>query len=465
MSSYWDQEVEPIVAPYTAEKGEKVFQKVNERDARKKRRSEKKKRDPHSGLITIPMNGVRSRTQESPSASKTDFDLFNESISSNQPATPVVVAENSNQSSSSGQGAKKGIEKLDVDQNELQYGNQNEEFDPGDPIHLMTGITRVWRPPYWRLDLLICRDLQFNIRGPLSSFSTDVLEKNIYRLTGDKFWDVFKTGTKDDYWLSVEMNSMHTDRQIHKSVTPIMIEMQYSSDLPFKVHMISQCNFDGNSGQHVTDPCNQTFFDDPLSRMTYPFLCTIEPGSNVHEMKRVSDFRKAYSPDYVKTIFKIQREEIRACWKLIQNGKFSVATIAVGSHLEKIIFGLSNMSNAAFREKRPMAESLMRQMIVAKQTDFWKTGQMWYMELDPDLVVDLVDFIENLTLTIPRFYELCFRFQPVPGVEWTSPGTWSLKDIKDMGITKLVFGGGGTITQLLEQKIFTISVTMKYYYI
>ena len=473
MASYWEQE--RIETPegnarYNVSVGARKIERSIERDQTRKRKSSTKKNN--DGLITIPIPGSTSQrlgSRESP-AGKTDFDLFNESISSSQSSLTGGTGDLGLQTvaSSSNVVPNKDLQKINVDQNEIEYGKQNEEFMEGDPIHLLTGITRVWRPPYWRLDLLISRNHSFNIRGTLKELSNSILEKDIYRLSGEKFWQIFKTGTKDDYWLSIEMNSMHEDRQDHKTMTPIIMDIHYTSDLPFKIQMISQCNYDSNSRTHEIDQCNQTTFDDPISKNIYSILCTLEPGE--HEIEKVADFRKAYSPDYVKTIFKIKREEIKDCWQTIKNGRDIIATILVGSHLQRIVAGLANFSNAAFREKRPLAIELMTQMNAAEKRDFWNTGgkQYWFMPLDAGIVQDLVEFIEGLTLTIPRFHELFFKFQPVPGVEWTVPGTWSLKHVKDMGITKLVHGSTGNATlsqQLLEQKIFTISIDLKYYYI
>lgn len=470
MASFFDQDVDQGSSVYTPEKTEQVLARADERDARKKRREEKRKKSSSKGLIMVPLNPGRMRLEtkysSQPTIPKTDFDIFNESISN--PTTSATTTEATPNLSNTFSPSNKDLQKLTVNQNELQYGKEDEDFDPGDPIHLMTGITRVWRPPYWKERLLINREFQFVIKGTLRDLAADILNTNIYKLTGSKFWEMFQTGTKDDYWLCEEMSSMHNFRQHYHSITPITVHLDCASDLPFPVHLISQSNFDQNTNTYVPDQCNQAFFDDGVSKTTFKYLSTIEPGSKSSGMKKVSDFTVAYSPDYVRTIFKIQREQIKACWKVLAMGGNSVATILVGSHLEKTIIGLSNMSNPAFKDKRPLAERLTEQMIHAEQRDFWKTGKLWYMDLDSELVTNLVEFIESLTMTIPKFNELCYKIQPVPGVEWMNPATWSLQHIKKMGISKLIFGGNGNpdrVTQLLETKIFTVSVTMKHTYL
>lgn len=456
----------------------------SKRDKRKKKKKEEDEEDESKSSILIVPNrlgaskiisgnkkstsGATKNSELQTPEKKNDFDIFNQSLAS------TSAASSSEPGTSQPNPAEQSlvIYQKEMTQSVCQVDDdlpgERVEFIPNDPINLLTGITRTWRPPYWYEPLLIFKDVEMRYTGTMDDFSKDLRSKNIFKIDGQCFKDIIVTSKKDTYWFSPEMTTMHEFRQQHDSITPLFIEISSSNGLPFDLHLISMCDYDKMTGNFLPDSCNQSFCVKKTQNGTelVKFLCTIPAGEKYTKSQLVADFRKDYSPECVKTIFLIQREEINACIHETNYNNNYIAYLKVGSHLEKIIIGLSDLSNIAFKDIKPKAEALCAEMIQSEQSNIFKDSQktMWYTQLTYPLFMDVKRFIENLSMTIPKYDKLCFKIQPVPGVSWTDVDTWSKEAIHRLGIKDLLIDEGSR-KMFIERVENSATIKMRYYYL
>lgn len=458
--------------------------KKSKRDKRKDKDKQEDEDDSKSSILIIPnrlgaskvITSSKKSNQTTPARStdqpekKNDFDIFNQSLGSANAASSSEPSPS--QPSTSEQNAviyQKEIQHAHSQADEDNIPTERRiEFIDNDPINLLSGITKTWRPPYWNKKLLIYKDLELRYTGTMDDFSKPLRKKNVIEITGQTFKDLITTTKKDTYWFSPEMTTMHEFRQLHNSITPLFIEISSSNGLPIDLHLISTCDFDKSTNTFVQDSCNQTFCvkKTAIGTELMKFLAIIPSGEKFTKTQLVTDFSKDYSPEAVKTIFLIQREEINACIHATSYNSNYIAYLKVGSHLERIIMGLSDLKNIAFKDIRPKAEALVGEMVVSEQKNIFNDPLkiMWYTQLTYPLLMDVKNFIENLSMTIPKYENLCFRIQPVPGVSWTDTETWSKEAIKRLGIKNLIQTESDKATYI-ERIEHSTTTRMRLYYL
>ena len=367
---------------------------------------------------------------------------------------------------------------------ETSYDEESENF-----FLMMTGTIKgtneqaYWNPLYWRLELLPNTTFTVTLKGTMMEFEK---EKNTFSIKEDIFFENFKSKAADCKFLNDLCIRAHEKNQTNKSVTPFVINVSYTSDLPFPVYLVSYCGQHENSQQNkrqdlVTDVCNQKKMID--SESIFSFSNGSSSSSSYDESKRSKvdrymkeiipstqlmrsekndvDFRKIFSNNATKSTFRInygivEREFIQFnvgtdLWFLKKNGE-----------LMKIIeaFAISK-TNSTIRDVANMIMNEIRSGTINIKT--FQENE-WYEGVNYRNIRIMLDHIKLITKEIPNYQYLTYKLVLPEKVEWTKPVTWPLAYVHQFKYENL-FSPTDNNEMMLKKYNFTVNLTFDFYYL
>jgi hypothetical protein len=339
-----------------------------------------------------------------------------------------------------------------------------------------TGLIIDWSPIFWRLDFLPHRKFSFHLQDTLEKFNSGENRNDMIILEGERFWDSFKTQQEDRFFLSALLQELHIFRQSYKTYTPFVFTARAHSDLPFSVSVISQCSHHSDGITMVMDACNQKTKRSKNGNL-YPIMFDIHPSSKLSKEEVVTDFRIPFSLDSIKTAFLMNIDKVRDSYRDIKahTGRV-VMFIRENSVLQQIIEALSNVNSPAFERVKIVASQLLEEMNKAQKMKLTaEDDTLWFSHLSPDNVYEIVNFIERITNSIPKYKHLALKVIPEGNAKWTDHTTWSRRYARESALDTFVptiaTENGGKITKstisenISKTVLFNIWIEMTVYFI
>lgn len=328
------------------------------------------------------------------------------------------------------------------DHRENQFSKEliNVEEEQMDLKHFVstTGLMIDWSPIFWRLDFLPHKKISFHLCNSLEKFGNIDAKNDTIIVEGVKFWDIFKTQQQDRFFLSALLQELHIFRQNYKTYTPFVITSKSHSDLPFPVSVISQCITHPDGITLLTDECNQKTKRSKNGQF-YPIMFDIYPSSKPGKETIVTDFRGPFSMDSIKTAFLMNIDKVRDSFREIRSNGRAMIFIRENSVLQQVIEALSEVKTPAFDRIKIVAAQLMIEMNNAQRMPLDKDdSSLWFSHLSADNVYEIVNFIENITNSIPKYKHLALKIVPEDGTRWTDYSSWSRRYVRSAALDTYV---------------------------
>lgn len=458
---------------------QKKLEDIAKRDAEKKTKSSSLSRRRNEGSST-EMTTIRfgkfnsvitSDSKQQAEASKVSSDNPGDSTFENA-LTKSLREENSKPSASSS---------MDTNQENQMTRDMiiisDEQID-NKHFTAVTGLIIDWSPVFWKRDFLPHRRISLKWSSTLEKFAGSDRKEDVITISGNHFWDIFKTKPEDRYFLSNPLQELHIFRQNYKSYTPFIITAKGNSDLPFPVSIVSQCDQGSDGISAITDACNQKIKRSAIGDM-YPVMCDIYPSSIPGKEVIVTDFRNAFSLDNLKTAFFMNVDKMRDSMREIHvTATKSIINIREGSVLQQVIEALSVVQTPTFESIRLVACQVVIQMNNASKQYFMGEDTLWFMNIPSENIHYIINFVENLSNSIPRYKNFSLKLVPEGNAKWTDASLWSRRYMRESGLENVPLpktsdektsstsnGDNNAVAMLAKRIVFNVWLDLTIYFI
>ncbi len=336
----------------------------------------------------------------------------------------------------------------------------------------MTGLMVDWSPTYWELTYLPHKTISVKVTNTLETFAKAEGGEDTITFSGEQM-NVFTTVSSDLFFLYDVLQDLHGCRQRDRAITPFVITAEAHSDLPFPVSVVSQSVISPDGVRMVPDMCNRKI-KRTASGGFYPVMFDIFPALKPSKEKIVTDFRKDFSLDSIKTAFFMDMAEIHAGIRSYKNDAGNmISNIREHSKMHRMIVKLSENKLPVFSKIQKVAEDLrvcMNKVPLRSITD--DVNSKWFVGIPHLGVQRMVDFAEQLLATIPIFKFLSYKFIPDDGVKWNDPFTWSNNYLSNSSAGKVreelslrATEPQSLKTAMTKTALYSIWMTLKFYYV
>ena len=431
---------------------------------KKKKVSDKHKKANRKSKLSKNLSKSSSRKTSTPTLQPKKIDPLLELSSSVMNGEKINLnSENSETSdfrngSSSSTNISESLTNDSQDQKNKKKDEPEQEEEKYDNLaHELIGNLVVWNPMNWNIRKLCRRRVEYNWEGRLTELE---LSKSLCYKNNEALFYIIQTKTEELPHFTDDMNKIHSVRQKMRVFTPFLVKGSGTSDFPWPVHVVSECELMDDKQTTKPDICNQKFLVHSQEEKISKVLTTIHPSDHCDKLEILSDLRNHYTDKSQASSFIINISEVDDSLSYINVGRETAVRIKVDSYFIKVLRAISTTGFPSLIEMKNEAERLLLQIYKSKKVK--DHGVEWYVDVEYELTMKCKSNIEYIRSSIPKYEILAYRIVPPKGISWTDITTWPVSALKRLG---LLNADAEATMKVIETNIFRANLTLEYYYI